>query len=191
MLGAAKSFVQTEKLSNVTVLKDDLFATQLPSASFDLLHSRFEIAPLGRVEEQVAIYRRLVRPGGWILIEDPDTSSWRVNPEAPAVRRLTDLIREAFRAAGGNLDAGRELPSLLRQLGFKPKIDAHVVALPPGHPYLRLPLQFAASLRSRLEDLVGTAALEELLRKAEDEINRPGAWGTTFTLVQTFFSVPS
>jgi hypothetical protein len=108
-------------------------------------------------------------------------ASWRVNPEAPAVQRLIDLIKEGFRGAGGDFNAGRELPSLFGSLGVEPRLDAHVVALSPGHPYLRLPLQFATSLRSRLETLLGKADLDTLVRQTELELSRPGTWGTTFT----------
>ncbi|MDE2467982.1 MAG: methyltransferase domain-containing protein, partial [Bradyrhizobium sp.] len=191
MLAGAKSFVEAEALPNVTLVKDDLFASQLSAGSFDLVHSRFQIAPLGRAAEQVAAHRRLVRPGGWIVLEDPDMASWRVNPEAPAAGKLIDLIEQGFRIAGGNFNAGRELPGLLRELGVEPFLDARIVALPPGHPYLRLPLQFAASLRSRLETLIGKSALDALLLQVEEELERPGAWGTTFTLIQAYVSVPS
>jgi SAM-dependent methyltransferase len=191
MLAHASAFVAAESLGNVTLLKDDIFASQMPSHSFDLVHSRFHIAPLGRAAEQVAIYRRLTRPGGWIVVEDPDISSWRVSPDAPAIQQLIDLIEEGFRVAGGNFNAGRELPTLLREMELDPLFGAHVIALPPGHPYLRLPLQFAASLRPRLEALIGVSELAELLRRAEDELKRPDTWGTTFTLIQTRALVPA
>ncbi len=191
MLAGARAFIAAEALPNVTLVNDDLFASRLPAGSFDLVHSRFQLAPLGRAEEQLAAYRRLARPGGAIVIEDPDLASWRVNPPAPAVERLIGLIEQGFRAAGGDFNAGRRLPDLLAGLGIQPIIEARVVALPPGHPYLRLPLQFAGSLRPRLEPLIGRAALDDLLRQAEEELARPGTWGTTFTLVQASGSLPS
>ncbi len=190
MLAGARSFVGAEALDNVTLVKDDLFVSQLPAASFDLVHSRFQIAPLGRAAEQITVYRRLVKPGGWIVLEDPDMASWRVNPDAPAVQQLIDLINEEFRAAGGDFNAGRELPSLFGSLGVEPRLGAYVVALAPGHPYLRLPLQFATSLRPRLEALIGKGGLDDLVRQAELELSRPGTWGTTFTLIQAYASLP-
>ena len=39
---------------------------------------------------------------------------------------------------------------------------------------------------SRLEKLVGAPAVEELVRGAQEELGRPGTWGTTFTLVQAW-----
>ena len=47
---------------------------------------------------------------------------------------------------------------LLREIGVEePDIDAHVIALKPGHPYLRLPLQFSVALESRLLEALGAA----------------------------------
>ncbi|HEU5293549.1 MAG TPA: class I SAM-dependent methyltransferase [Burkholderiaceae bacterium] len=190
MLAGARSFVEAERLGNVTLVKDDLFASQLQLGSFDLVHARFQIAPLGRSDEQIAVFRKLVKPGGWLVLEDPDMGSWRITPDAPSVQRLIGLIEKGFRAAGGNFNAGREIPALLRTLGVEPQLDAHVVALPPGHPYLRLPLQFATALRPRLEALVGKVGLDDLVRQAEVELSRPGTWGTTFTLVQACVRMP-
>jgi hypothetical protein len=68
-------------------------------------------------------------------------------------------------------------------------VRAEVYALPPGHPYLRLPLQFSASLEPRLLRLVAREELEELRRRAEAEIAQPGRWGTTFTLIQAWATV--
>ena len=63
MLDAARRFVDAEGLANVTLVRDDLFASKLESSSFDLVHARFQIAPLGRGPEQVASHVRLLRPG--------------------------------------------------------------------------------------------------------------------------------
>ena len=40
MLAAARQFVTAEGLGNVTLVHDDLFASQLEPASFDLVHAR-------------------------------------------------------------------------------------------------------------------------------------------------------
>jgi hypothetical protein len=63
-------------------------------------------------------------------------------------------------------------------------VRAEIVALPPGHPYLRLPLQFAASLEQQLLSLVTADELGELRKQSEAELQEPGRWGTTFTLLQ-------
>jgi SAM-dependent methyltransferase len=184
MLEVAQRFVTEEALRNVTLIRDDLFASELEPHSFDLVHSRFEITPLGRPEEQMKSYVRLARPDGIIVLEDPDTGSWHFNPPAPALERLIDLILEAFRRSGGDWQSGRSHLHLLSGFGIDGQVRAEVVALPPGHPYLRLPIQFATSLEERLLALVSADELEELRRRGESELQEPGRWGTTFTLVQ-------
>ena len=105
MLAAAQRLVTDEGLGNVTLVHDDLFASQLEPAWFDLVHARFQLAPLGRGQQQMASYLRLVRPGGTIVLEEVDPASWHFIPPAPAFDRLKPLVGEAFRMAGGDPDA--------------------------------------------------------------------------------------
>ncbi len=191
MLAAADRFVTEEGLRNVGLVKDDLFASELEPASFDLVHARYEICPLGRAQEQMDTYLRLARPGGTIVLEDPDTGSWHFNPPAPALERLIELTEEAFRLSGGDWQAGRKHLHLLGEFGIDGNVRAEIVALPPGHPYLRLPLQFATSLEERLLALVSADELEELRRQGEVELQEPGRWGTTFTLLQCWAAAPA
>jgi len=191
MLAEAKQFVADESLGNVTLVNDDLFATGLEPASFDVVHARYEITPLGRGPEQLATYLRLVRPGGTVVLEDPDVASWHFNPPAPALEKLIALIVEAFRRTGGNWDAGRTHLDLFHSARIEANVRAEVVALPPGHPYLRLPLQFATALKARLLAFVEPGDLERLRNDAEGELTEPGRWGTTFTLIQSWGQRPT
>jgi SAM-dependent methyltransferase len=185
MLTAARSFLEEERIANADLVVDDLFASKLEPHSFDLVHARYQIAPLGRGPEQVASHRRLVKPGGALVLEEWDLASWHFNPPAPAAERLIRLVAEIFAGLGG--EAGRGLPELLRQIGIdEPGIDAHVIALKPGHPYLRLPLQFSVALESRLLETLSEDELASLRREAEAELTDPGRWGTTFTLIQSW-----
>jgi SAM-dependent methyltransferase len=191
MLSAADRFVTEEGLRNVGLVKDDLFASELEPDSFDLVHARYEICPLGRGREQMETYVGLARPGGTIVLEDPDTGSWHFNPPAPSLQKLIELIKEAFRLSGGDWEAGRGHLDLLREFGIEGNVRADVVALAPGHPYLRLPLQFVTSLEERLLSLVTAGELEELRMRGEAELREPGRWGTTFTLLQCWGVCPA
>jgi SAM-dependent methyltransferase len=186
MLAVASEFVAEEGLGNVKLVKDDLFATSLEPASFDLVHARYEITPLGRGPEQMTTYLQLVRPGGTVVLEDPDVASWHFNPPAPALEKLITLIVETFRRTGGDWDAGRKHLDLFDSFGIQANVRAEVFALPPGHPYLRLPLQFATALEARLLSLAGAGELERLRTAADVELKEPGRWGTTFTLIQSW-----
>jgi hypothetical protein len=135
------------------------------------------------VDEQVATYLRLTRPGGVVVLEDPDWGSWHYNPAAPALETLITLIREAFRR-WGDPDSGRKQLQLLRGIGLEAAVRAEVLALAPGHPYLRLPLQMSTSLTPRLRSLVDVEELERLQQEGAAELQDPNRWGTTFTLLQ-------
>jgi SAM-dependent methyltransferase len=185
LLGAAHSFLEAEGIPNVELVVDDLFQSRLEPQSFDLVHARYLIAPLGRGREQVASHRRLVRPGGTLVLEEWDLGSWHFNPSAPAAERLIHLLSEIFAALGG--EAGRGLPELFREIDIEePEVEAHVIALKPGHPYLRLPLQFSVALESRLLETLSEDELASLRRATESELAEPGRWGTTFTLIQSW-----
>ena len=185
MLDAARSFLREEQIANVELVVDDLFNSRLEPRSFDLVHARYQIAPLGRGREQVACHRRLVKPGGSLVLEEWDLSSWRFNPAAPAAERLVRLLSEIFAGLGG--EAGRGLPELLREIGIEdPGLDAHVIPLKPGRPYLRLPLQFSVALEPRLRETLSEDELASLRREAEAELAEPGRWGTSFTLIQSW-----
>ncbi len=185
LLAAARSFLEAEGISNVELVVDDLFDSKVEPQSFDLVHARYLIAPLGRAHEQVAAHQRLVRPGGSLVLEEWDLGSWHFNPPAPATERLIRLLSQIFADLGG--EAGRGLPELLREIGIEePEIDAHVVALEPGHPYLGLPVQFSAALESRLLETLSEDELVALRSEAETELAESGRWGTTFTLIQSW-----
>ena len=188
LLNAARSFLQETEIANVELVRDDLFASKLEPRSFDLVHARYMIAPLGRGREQVAAHRRLVKPGGSLILEEWDVASWHFNPPAPTAERLIRLIAEIFAGLGG--EAGRGLPDLLRETGIEePEIDAHVIALEPGHPYLRMLLQFSVGLESCLLEVLSEDELASLRQEVEAELAEPGRWGTTFTLIQSWGQV--
>jgi SAM-dependent methyltransferase len=189
MLAAAGALVEERGLERVDLVNDDLFATRLPAREFDLVHARFQLCPLGRHEEQLAIYRRLVKPGGVLVLEDPDHSTWTFEPPATAAERLIGLIVEAFWAFGGDFDAGLRGAGLLTRAGIEPRVRRTVLALPPEHPYLRLPLQFAASLHDTLAEIAGADALAALVAEAGAELASPRRVGRTFTLVQSYGTV--
>lgn len=185
LLAAAKQLVDDEGLDNVVLVKDDLFQSKLEASSFDLVHSRFEITPLARGDEQMATYCRLARSGGIVALEDWDKGSWHYNPPAPALGKLIALIEQAFSRVS-ELDGGRTHLGVFTNVGIEAHLHAEVLALPPGHQYLRLPIQMTTSLAPRLQDLVSTDELTRLQQKAERELREPSRWGTTFTVIQSW-----
>jgi SAM-dependent methyltransferase len=180
----AAAAAATALMPNVRLMRDNIFYSALEDGSFDLVHARFQLSSLGRADEQLEAYTRLLRPGGVLILEDADSRGWGLSPEAPAAAALMDLIRDAYALAGGDLDMGRRLPSLMHDAGLEPYTTAQILTLEPGHPYLRMPLQLAAGLEPRLVELAGADEVTRLREEAEAEVADARRWGTTFTLVQ-------
>ncbi len=184
LLSAADAFVSEQRLNNVALIKDDIFATDLEPGSFDVVHARFQLS-LGRFADQMAAYVRLARPGGLVVVEDVNPNSWQFVPPGPALTEVVRLVKQVFANLGLSEPSTVQL-DMFRRAGITCDMRTEVIALPPGHPYQRLPLQFVNGLRKPLETLAGTDKLAVLEREAEQELHDPGRWGLTFTLIQTW-----
>jgi SAM-dependent methyltransferase len=186
-LAAARSIVDEAKLANVSLAEGDAFNTGLPAGHFDLVHVRFLFAPVGRDEELLAEMLRLVRPGGVIAIQEPDASCWNVAPPNASWSALKAAILAAFRTGGGDFDVGCRTFGMLRTAGLQQVSQRNAVIAATGdHPYKRLPLQFAASLRKRILErgLLSEARLNACLSDAAVVADDPGSVMTTFIVTQ-------
>lgn len=93
---------------------------------------------------------------------------------------------------GGDFDVGRRTYGMLRRAGLEAvQIRAAVRALGPGHPYRRLPIQFAISLRQRILQVVDEAELDELVADCERIAADPDTYMATFIVTQVWGRVPS
>jgi SAM-dependent methyltransferase len=152
-LRGTRDFVADNKLANVEILQADAYASPLPDGLFDLAHVRFLFAPVGRDAQLMNELWRLTKLGGITAIQEPDAAAWGCNPPSDAWDRLKTVILEAFRRGAGDFNAGRRTHAMLKERGAEDiRIRASVIALAPGHPYLRLPVQFATSLKHRILD---------------------------------------
>lgn len=72
------------------------------------------------------------------------------------------------------------------------QVRAAVLALQDSHPYMRLPVQFATSLRQRIIDggLISAAELDELLAECEVIAQDAATWVTTFIVTQVWGRLP-
>lgn len=187
-LRGARAFVADNQLANVEILEADAYASPFSEDSFDLTHVRFLFAPVGRNAQLMDELWRLTKPGGIIAIQEPDAAAWGCYPPSDAWDRLKAAILEAFRRGGGDFNAGRRTYAMLQERGAEDvRISAAVVALAPGHPYLRLPVQFATSLKSRILDggLMDKSELDDTIAECERVASNPKTIGTTFVVMQS------
>lgn len=193
-LAAARLLIEESGLTNVEIGDLDAYATGLPRESFDFTHVRFVFAPVGRDEALLSEMLALTRPGGIVAIQEPDAAPWSCLPAHPAWDMLKAAILAAFERGGGDFNAGRRTYAMLRQAGLQDvRFRAAVVALPSGHPYLRLPIQFAASLRQRILDggLLAAQELDAAIAECERIAADPGTAGLSFVVTQVWGRKPA
>jgi SAM-dependent methyltransferase len=193
-LAGARAYVEDTRLDNVEIVEGDAYRTGLPDASFDLVHVRFLFAPLGRDDALLAEMLRIARPGGLLAIQEPDSASWSCFPPSPAWDKLKATILAAFRRGGGDFDAGRRTFGMLRRIGLKEvRLRAAIVALQDGHPYMRLPIQFATTLRARILDggLMTAEELDAAMADCEAVARNPDTIVTSFVVTQVCGRKPS
>jgi SAM-dependent methyltransferase len=193
-LAAARAHVLEEGLGNVLILEQDAYKTALPRESFDFTHVRFLFAPVGRDDELLTELLGLTRPGGTIAVQEPDASAWGYYPESQEWERLKEVILAAFRSGGGDFNAGRRTYGMLRRIGLEDvQIRAAVVALQGRHPYKRIPVQFATSLRKRILEagILKELELDELVRNCERIAADPETVMTSFVVTQVWGRKPN
>lgn len=188
-LEAARAYVRENGLTSVEIRKLDAYNTGLPDGSFDLVHVRFLFAPVGRDEELLSEMLRLTRPGGILAIQEPDATPWNCFPSSKAWDRLKAAILEAFRLGGGDFDAGQRTYGMLHDAGLRNvEMRAAVIALHDAHPYMRLPILFATSLRSRILEggLMTEAELDGAIAECEEMLQRSQTSVLSFIVTQVW-----
>ena len=182
-LAIARRELDVRGLGAVELRDGDATATDLPAASFDLVHERLVLNNVPEPEAVIAEMVRLTRPGGHVALQDVDWMTWTCLPEHADWDRLADV---AGRAWSGDVRIGRRLPALLRAAGLVDvQVLPHLRVFRPGEPYHRLLLRFVDLHRNRILDggEITPGQLDAAVARLERHLADPG----TVTLYATLF----
>jgi ubiquinone/menaquinone biosynthesis C-methylase UbiE len=105
-------------LAHIEYLQGDAYRTGLPSASFDLVHTRFVASTAGEPERLLAEAMRLTRSGGVVAFQEPDIDGLNCYPPHPAWQRLRRALDDVFGAVGANVRLAQDLYRMLRHAGL-------------------------------------------------------------------------
>jgi hypothetical protein len=190
---AAREFVIRSKLDNVRLLDTPPTRTSLPEGSFHLVHGRFLLSAGANAAELLAEMVRLARPGGVVALQEPDSGAWRCYPDHASWGRLRDLTRDAYSAAGGNLDAGCGTFTLLREAGLEDvRIRTATIALQGVHPVKRLLVDLAETHRQRIlaDEAIDEAELDRVLSECDRIARDPSTIVVSFLTTQVWGRKP-
>lgn len=116
-------FVANINQPNVEVLEADVRHLALENHSFDLVHARYVLIHIPDFQVALTKMLKLLKPGGWIVLEEPDFSAARaiVGEEAAcqSMNRVNQSILQMFDNRGMDYALGVKLPALLQGLGLQ------------------------------------------------------------------------
>jgi SAM-dependent methyltransferase len=171
----ARAELTRRGLGRVEVIEGDATATGLPRSSFDLVHERLVLLqqpdPFPILQEMVA----LVRPGGYVMVEDIDEASWICHPPHPAYDALLDAFHTMLDRAGMDVHLGRKLPDLLRRVGLEEvTAEGHTGVSPLGDRRRMHLLALVGPLQSRLVQagILDEVTVRELIEEVEAHLSR-------------------
>ncbi len=123
--------------TNLEVRAHDITTDPLPPAEFDLAHARGVLEHIGETPAR-ALARMVdaIRPGGVVVVEDPDWSVFDAQELPPSFGVVHRRLRDAYIAATGyDPTLGLRLPGLLRAAGLvEVEASAHVSTMYGGTP---------------------------------------------------------
>ncbi|KAJ7816865.1 S-adenosyl-L-methionine-dependent methyltransferase [Mycena olivaceomarginata] len=97
--------------------------------SFDVVHTRLVLMHVPNAKDVLERAAKLVKPGGWLLVEDLDMHSL-VESGGPGVSQVITRYIELLQARGADAEIGRKLESMFKSTGSFSTIQAQRVAVP-------------------------------------------------------------
>lgn len=175
LLAAAGQRVESFGLKNVSLIQASLPGLELPPASFDLVHCRFLLAHIPDPEAVLAEMVELARPGGTVLVQEPDHDTLDYLPASPAWRLLKQaLLALVRRHSDPNL--GRRALELLHGASLHDlELRTAILQLSGGHPYMSMPVMAVRGAKDRLVEagLISATELDTLLEEVEELVASP------------------
>jgi 2-polyprenyl-3-methyl-5-hydroxy-6-metoxy-1,4-benzoquinol methylase len=90
----------------------------LEEGEFDVVYARFVLSHLADPAAAVDAFRRHVRPGGILVVEDTDFAGYFAYPPTESFDRFIELYCAVVRGRGGDPGIGPRLPRMLAAAGL-------------------------------------------------------------------------
>jgi len=167
--------------ANVTFQLADLTKElEFEAETFDIVHARSVMIHVANAESTLRRASRLVRPGGLILIEEPDIGSF-AESGGPATRTFICKIKEIQDMMGADVEFGRKIEGIVRNLGGFEDIQVRKLSLPfgangPDEAFNQLGLGMKKTLATASEPLAkrfsDRGLTQEVVREYNEEQER-------------------
>lgn len=179
-------FLRGSSSSTIEIMQGDICDMELPLATFDLVHARYVMIHIAEYRKAFERMLRCVKPGGWVVIEEPDFQAARAvtGPEEARLSfgRVTDAIERMFTSLGMDYALGAQLPALFQEYDLSHLTVEHEGHLSAGGGMVAQLMKLSAEqLRDKYvaTGKVTEADIEQYCRLADD----PDAWAIYYATV--------
>ena len=118
VIDAAEANAEARGTANVHFTTGDVYSLEADDGSFDVVHVHQVLHHLGDPIAALREARRVLLPGGLLAVRETDYGAFFWSPPDPRLDRWLQLYHHVSQRNGAQADAGRWLPSWVRQAGF-------------------------------------------------------------------------
>lgn len=118
-LDAARRRISDEGLTNVSLSRGDIFNLPYSDESFDHVFVCFVLEHVTNPIDALNSVRRVLKPGGTIIVIEGDHGSTYFYPRSEAAKRVIQCQVDLQARMGGNSLIGRQLYPLLKEAGYE------------------------------------------------------------------------
>ncbi|NJP11448.1 MAG: methyltransferase domain-containing protein [Leptolyngbyaceae cyanobacterium RU_5_1] len=179
-------FLESAGLSNVEVFNADVRHLDIENGTFDLVHSRYVLIHIADFDVVLQKMLGLLKPGGWIVIEEPDFSTARAivgdKAECESVTRLNQAIFQMFANRGIDCSLGVRLPSIFQKLGLQEFFVENDVPLSKGGSGVARVMRMSAEQLAEKYVATGKVSYEDIQRYSAFS-ESPDSWAVYYSTV--------
>ena len=172
-------FLANAELPNVEVIKADIRHISLEDSSFDLIHARYVLIHIADFQVALSKMLDLLKPGGWLVVEEPDFSAARAiagnEAECQSVNKVNQSIFRMFADRGLDYSLGIKLPSSFQKLGLQQLIVENDVPLSVGGSGVAAVMKLSAMQLADKYVATGEVTHEDIQRYCQFAEN-PSSW---------------
>ena len=186
-------FLERKDSHNIEILKADIRAADLGRSRFDLIHERYVLIHIPEFQSVLERLFEVVKPQGWIVVEEPDFSSARpiCGPQeaCDSVERVNLAIRELYTGMGIDHAIALKLPAALHALGIRDfQVENHAPIACGGSGVARIMKMSIEQLRDRYiaTGVVTPRDLDVYCEFAED----PDTWAVYYATITITAQAP-
>jgi ubiquinone/menaquinone biosynthesis C-methylase UbiE len=168
-------FLGESRQSKVEIVRADIRTAQFPEQSFDLVHARYVLIHLPDYEVALTKMVDSLKPGGWLVLEEPDFSASRGitgnEQELESLRKVNQAIEQMYTTRGLDYELGLKLPALMQRRGLQRLTVENDVPLCRGGSGIATVMKLSTEqLREKYlaTGVVGPSDLEQYCRFADD-----------------------